>query len=271
MLIQLAVTTLQIKYLSAVLDRANGMIVSNSAARSLPPPKNEEFVAAEQLTFERETFDTFTVDISKNTIRFYLEDKENNRLQSLTNLRRLLNSQHEDLLFATNGGMFSPTGEPLGLYVENGEELYPLNSRTGSGNFYMKPNGVFMITDRGAFIIESTEYAILNHLTHVDYATQSGPLLVHNAQINSAFDTHSRSKFIRSGVGLLTPTKVVFAISRNTVTFMAFARLFKLRFNCNDALYLDGAISRMYLPQLHRLDQDGEFGAMIAVSRPTAE
>ncbi len=38
-----------------------------------------------------------------------------------------------------------------------------------------------------------------------------------------------------------------------------------LALNCKNALYLDGAISKMYLPALNRFDTTNNFGAMIGV------
>jgi hypothetical protein len=45
--------------------------------------------------------------------------------------------------FATNAGMFDPALKPVGLYVEQGRELVHVNTRSGYGNFHMKPNGIF--------------------------------------------------------------------------------------------------------------------------------
>ena len=49
------------------------------------------------------------------------------------------------LLFATNAGMFDPNYKPVGLYIENGRELVHVNTRSGAGNFHLKPNGVFFV------------------------------------------------------------------------------------------------------------------------------
>lgn len=42
--------------------------------------------------------------------------------------------------------------------------------------------------------------------------------------------------------------------------------MFKDKLHCKDALYLDGAISKMYLPELGRYDLGGDFGAIIGVT-----
>ncbi|HWW12734.1 MAG TPA: hypothetical protein VN018_09465 [Brevundimonas sp.] len=37
----------------------------------------------------------------------------------------------------------------IGLLVENGRTLTPLNRRGGDGNFYLQPNGVFAVDRSG--------------------------------------------------------------------------------------------------------------------------
>jgi len=49
------------------------------------------------------------------------------------------------LLFATNAGMYHPDYKPVGLYVENGRELVQANTKSGPGNFHMRPNGVLYV------------------------------------------------------------------------------------------------------------------------------
>ena len=39
--------------------------------------------------------------------------------------------------------------------MENGQEISPLNVNDGQGNFYMKPNGVFLINE----LMDTVEYA----------------------------------------------------------------------------------------------------------------
>jgi uncharacterized protein YigE (DUF2233 family) len=49
-------------------------------------------------------------------------------------------------VFAMNGGMYKPDNSPQGLYIENREVAASLDTTTGNGNFYLKPNGIFYIT-----------------------------------------------------------------------------------------------------------------------------
>ena len=73
---------------------------------------------------------------------------------------------------------------------------------------------------------------------------------------------------IRSGVGVTDSLHAVFAISNDGVDLNAFAGFFKSGLGCTDALYLDGAISRMYVSELGRLDDGGGFVGMLGITRP---
>ncbi len=201
----------------------------------------------------------------------YLADEKGEKFHSLGNLKQHLAHKDEELIFATNGGMYLPPydSEPQGLYVENTWKRNPLNLRGSEKllNFYMKPNGVFLLSDKGAKVIESSQYPTLEEKEIVQYATQSGPMLVIGGQLHPKFNEDSSSTYIRSGVGMINDTHLVFAISNERVNFWTFAMLFKEKLACANALYLDGAISQMYLPELNRQELGGDFGVIIGVSK----
>jgi uncharacterized protein YigE (DUF2233 family) len=98
-------------------------------------------------------------------------------------------------------------------------------------------------------------------------ACQSGPLLVINGRIHPAFRPESANYRSRSGVGVTREKKVVFAISEKALRFHDFARLFRDRLDCDNALYLDGEICAIYLPELgfKTDDRTARFAAMFAV------
>ena len=113
-----------------------------------------------------------------------------------------------------------------------------VNTRSGFGNFHMKPNGVFDISGDRAAVAETR--AFLKQRPQTDLATQSGPMLVINGRLHPRFDRRSTSLKARDGVGVRTDGKVVFAISQGEVSFDAFARLFRDGLNCPNAVFLDG-------------------------------
>jgi uncharacterized protein YigE (DUF2233 family) len=98
----------------------------------------------------------------------------------------------------------------------------------------------------------------------VDWATQSGPMLVIDGQLNNQFIGDSNSTKWRSGVCAHGPHQVVFAVSESPVNFHTFASLFRDKLGCRDALYLDGTISQFYI------DGTGYTGAPTFMVKPYA-
>lgn len=61
---------------------------------------------------------------------------------------------------AMNAGMYHEDMSPVGLLVEDDRELSPLATGEGAGNFFLKPNGVFLIdADGKAAVMETAAYA----------------------------------------------------------------------------------------------------------------
>lgn len=221
---------------------------------------------AESYKKQESTYDTYQVDVTQSRVRFYWTDDKKNKLKSFERLKQQIEKEHRTLIFATNAGIYSDENVPIGLHMEDGKTLTNLNLNDGFGNFYLKPNGIFYLNQRknGAGIVRSERFDSLAH--SMSYATQSGPMLLENGEILSIFGKKSPNRNIRSGVGIIDSNQIVFVISREPVTFYEFAAFFKETFHCKTALYLDGTISKMYLPPLKRYDLDGNFGAMIAIT-----
>ena len=154
-------------------------------------------------------------------------------------------SQDAPPLLTMNAGMYHKDLSPVGLLVVEGRQLAPLNLAAGEGNFFMKPNGVFMIDQTGrASVMEASAYG-LPLARQAFYATQSGPMLVIDGQIHPRFEPDGTSRHIRNGVGVDGQGRTVLAISRKPVSLGHFARLFREELDCRNALFLDGAISTL--------------------------
>jgi uncharacterized protein YigE (DUF2233 family) len=214
-------------------------------------------------------FDVVRVDLTTDIVDMSLNDPSGHRVGSLGGLVELYRQRHQEPWFATNGGMYTPAHDPVGLYVENGRQLFPLDRSPGSGNFFMLPNGVFAVSSRRAWVLATDAFASLPAAARasITFATQSGPMLVVDGHPHPAFRADSSHRALRSGVGQISPTKLVFAISEGPVTFLELAELFRADYGCSQALYLDGAISRAWIPALDHRDTGGDFGVMIAVRR----
>jgi uncharacterized protein YigE (DUF2233 family) len=91
-------------------------------------------------------------------------------------------------------------------------------------------------------------------------------MLLIDGVVHPAFKQGSTNVNVRNGVGVLPDGKVVFAMSKTAVNFYDFAMYFK-NLGCSNALYLDGFVSRMYLPEKNWVEKDGNFGVIIAVTK----
>lgn len=212
---------------------------------------------------KEETFADFIVNASEVNIEFFWKDDADEVFRSLKRLKKNVEKNGKELRFAMNGGMYQEDYKPLGLFIQNQKMITPLNVREGKGNFYIKPNGIFYLTtDKKAFLATTQNF---KDDGQINFATQSGPILLVNGQINPEFKQNSDNLNLRNGVCVLEGNKVVFSISRKEVNFYDFAQHFK-DLGCQDALYLDGFVSRMYLPEKNIEDLDGDFGVIIGIT-----
>lgn len=211
------------------------------------------------ISFHQHSFDI--VKLSSDRIDSLVFNSNLNQ-ETFTTLLESKNT-YPELIFATNGGIFFPSYQPLGLYIENGKMLTTLNTSTGEGNFFLQPNGVLYIQNNKAHIIQTDEFI---HSKEIEQAVQSGPMLVLNETIHPAFSKDSQSKYIRSGVGVNKQGDIFFAISNQPVTFYEFALFFKDKLQSTQALYLDGAISEMYIPT-YREHSFQKFGTIIGIKK----
>jgi uncharacterized protein YigE (DUF2233 family) len=215
---------------------------------------------------ETEPILSYVVHPKKQQLQLFWKDEDGQILGNFDNLIQHVESKNETLIFATNGGMYDKSMAPQGLYIENHKTLKPIDLRKGKGNFYYQPNGVFYLTDtQTPGICSSKEF---KNTGNIQFATQSGPMLVINGKIHpsKAFRPKSNSLNIRNGVGILPDNSVLFAMSTRPINFYDFAMYFKAK-GCKNALYLDGAISKTYLPQKHYTETGGYFGVMIGVTQ----
>ncbi len=205
------------------------------------------------------------IDPHKQDLRLFWKNKQGENYSNFNKLKQELEEENLELVFATNGGMFTKERKPLGLYIENGKILGKLNTtKEAYGNFYLQPNGILSISKDGIpRISTTTDYEGKDDY----YATQSGPMLVVNGGIHPKFNKESTSTHIRNGVGILPNGNLIFAISKKRINFHAFASFF-LEKGCNKALYLDGFVSRMYLPSKDWYQKDGNFGVIIGEVKP---
>jgi uncharacterized protein YigE (DUF2233 family) len=220
---------------------------------------------AELIQHRGQEFFTYQVDPRTEQMILAWQDPAGQRYGSFRKLRDGLAAQGRPLKFAMNAGIYGVDYAPLGLHIENGRALRPLNlGKGGGGNFYLKPNGVFYVVNRQPAIVDAKVYPTLKVKPQI--ATQSGPLLVLNGALHPAFREESVNRHFRNGVGVTRDGKVIFAISQGLVTFYEFATLFRDALGCDNALYLDGALSAVYAPDQGQNFLGGDFVGILAVT-----
>jgi uncharacterized protein YigE (DUF2233 family) len=213
---------------------------------------------------------------TSDQLGFFLEDG-NRKFKNFSALSEHVRKKNKNLIFAMNGGMYLPerNNEPQGLYIEQGKTRKKLDTFTSirpiRTNFYLHPNGVFYIKKNGTpVVLKNTsfisEYPKKQYLD-IKFATQSGPMLVVDGAIHPAFTPNSKNVHIRNAVGINQKGEICFVLSEERVCFHDIATLFKEELNCENALYLDGFVSRLYYPKLepYRNLNTGNFGVIIGL------
>jgi uncharacterized protein YigE (DUF2233 family) len=207
-------------------------------------------------------FDVFTVPKSEqHKIQFFWKH-DDKPIQSLDSLKAHVADKNQTLQFATNGGIFSKQQTPKGLFIQNGTMLSALNNDEGVGNFFLKPNGVLNIHAQGSELLTTENWSSDN--TPI-YAIQSGPMLVFDSNIHPHFDHRSDSLRIRNGVGIDDTGNLHFVISNQITSLYHIAHFFKHQLHCQNALYLDGTISEMYIKDFRQEWQSKAFVTMIGL------
>ena len=181
--------------------------------------------------------------------------------RSFSALEAALGERSDEIAFAMNAGMFDEEGRAIGLLVEEGKELHPVNRRDGFGNFHMKPNGVFLVRrDGSAEVVASEDH---EHSSDILFASQSGPMLVIDGKLHPRFEPDGQSRHFRNGVGIGADGAALFAISEEPVSFGKFARFYRDALKTEDALYFDGSVSSLWDPANGRRDMHAPLGPIV--------
>jgi uncharacterized protein YigE (DUF2233 family) len=272
----------------AELMGQNATLISKiDALNDRPKPENSktdniEFsydILSSIINFKNKKYTVFIVDPTKFEIELFNFNETTNSFHDFNSIRNELTERQKKMLMVTNAGMYKPNRTPQGLYINNGIQSWGIDTvkHNGKGNFFdLPPNGIFTLdVNNYAQVITTDSFRTLDSavVPTIKLATQSGPMLLINNEMNSYFQKGSPNLNIRNGVGVNNNGEVIFIISNERVNFYEFAELYQF-LGCSNALYLDGAISKMAVPTLNvspnssikdKLPSSNHLGPIIAV------
>lgn len=229
-----------------------------------------EASACEVVIFEAVPLTHCVADPAKHKISTVLADPAGTAYRSLKTYGEALGEDAAVVAFAMNGGMYEGGGSPIGYYVEESQRLEELDRGDGSGNFYLKPNGVFYGSD-GNWEVRSSDSFLRNVVDRPQFGTQSGPMLVIDGQLHPQIQDDGPSRIVRNGVGIDADGKAHFVISDSALSFGQLARYFRDELQTPNALYLDGGISGLWDPVTERMDETNNIGPLIVVTKKVSE
>ncbi len=154
--------------------------------------------AACTLTDPTLTLQSYRVDAQKERIAMYWQDRHGKAWGSLRSLLAGIDGDGR-VQMAMNGGIYDKAYAPLGLYIEDGKRLTPVNRSAGGGTSLSAPAAYSMVENGRAKIVPLPAY---KPSPAIRYAVQSGPMLIENGVINWRLKPSASSRKLRNGVGI---------------------------------------------------------------------
>ncbi|HXE77690.1 MAG TPA: hypothetical protein VN614_05570, partial [Rhodanobacter sp.] len=97
-----------------------------------------------EITYAGQNYRVVRIDLKHESLSLHWRNPQNGQaFGSIESLRAWGADHGQHLLFAANAGIYDKQSAPLGLHVEDGKTLVPLNLAHGnpaSGNFSLLPN-----------------------------------------------------------------------------------------------------------------------------------
>lgn len=170
----------------------------------------------------------FKVDLSDYQLNIALNNKNLTRLANLKSF-----AEKESALLVVNGGFFTPKFKPLGLRISQYKLVNDLKPISWWSVFYIKNNRAYI-----------TPYRKFYRRKNIQFAIQAGPRLLVNSKIPRLKSGNAQ----RTALGITKDKELIIVTTQNAaISTFTLASLMKDKFNCVDALNLDGGSStQMY-------------------------
>ena len=234
--------------------------------RPIARERPETASACVQEVFEESRF--YICSPHQGRIEIRTADSDGLPYRSFAALEASLGQRSEQVQFAMNGGMFDKEGHAIGLSIEDGRELHPINVRNGPRQF--PPQAQWGVPRPPRRPRRSRREHRLRALPRRRLRDAIGADAVIDGEIHPTFEVDGPSRYERNGVGIDPKGQPVFAISQEGVSFGKFGRLFRDRLGARNALYLDGSVSSLWNPVAGRRDRSAPIGPMIVAFKPAA-
>lgn len=206
------------------------------------------------------------VRVNPKHVTLHWQDASNQPYTRLSPLQSALASAGKTVLVLMNAGIYSANQQPAGLHIEQGQQLKSLNTQSGKGNFHLMPNGVFLINEKNQPSITTTAAYQRYHASgSIRLATQSGPMLVIDGKVNAQFIRNSQSLYMRNAVCITSAQQLYFVATQQPINLYDFATVLRQN-DCDNALYLDGSISKLYIDGVNTLFHFHPFVGILAVT-----
>jgi uncharacterized protein YigE (DUF2233 family) len=82
---------------------------------------------------DQQGFVYILVDLEEQNLGLFWKGKDGKVLGNFEALEKELKGENQHLIFAMNAGMYTQDQAPLGLYIEKGKTLHPLNPNCAFG------------------------------------------------------------------------------------------------------------------------------------------
>ena len=101
--------------------------------------------------FDGASYIVCTFDLREYALRLFWMDENGVPYGGFDHLPRRIGTA--PMVFAMNAGMYDESLAPVGLYIESGKVLKRANTASGTGNFHLKPNGIFYVDGENASVL----------------------------------------------------------------------------------------------------------------------
>jgi uncharacterized protein YigE (DUF2233 family) len=242
------------------------LVACGAAVHAKEAPRGEQGPACEPVVFEGAPLTDCTADPVRDRIRIVVGPEGGQPYRSLSAFAAARPRHAAPVRFVMNAGMFGEDGQPIGYTVIGGKRVHALNRASATGNFYMKPNGVFFGTG-GKWRVLSTDAFADTVGKRPEFATQSGPMLLVGGALHPDIAPDGPSKKVRNAVGVDPAGRAHFVISDAPISFGKLARYYRDALKASNALFLDGTVSQLWYPAKGRMDSGPPLGPLVVVER----